>query len=253
MNKILIFFVLFLFTIVACDKDSSSPASESGMNNNTGSAGSMSKFTFNGNYLYVVQGQFLQVYNVVNAASPVLKNTIDLKNNAVETIFSNGTNLFFGTQNGMLIYGLSNPQSPDYLSTYTHLVSCDPVVVSGNLAYVTLSTGTRCNRGNNQLEVIDISDVRNPVLLRTYTSFDNPKGMAISGNYLYLCDAMEGFKVLDITDPMDIQEKSTLPSVIAFDVIAKNNILTITGKDGVYQYDCTDPLNLKFISKINVQ
>jgi hypothetical protein len=152
----------------------------------------------------------------------------------------------------MLIYGLSNPEIPDYISTYSHIVSCDPVVVSGSLAYVTLSTGNRCNRGNNQLEVIDISDLKSPKLLKAY-AFGNPKGMAVGGNYLYLCDAKQGFMVLDISDYRFIQVKSILPSVIANDVILKNNILTITGKAGVYQYDCADPLDLKFISLINAE
>lgn len=239
------------FVFNSCDKDSSGLSSnETG--SNTGKAGSMTKFTFNGNYLYVVDGRILNIYDVGNPAKTELAGRVDLENSSVETIFSNGTYLFFGTQNGMLIYGLNNPQKPNYISTYSHVVSCDPVVVSGNLAYVTLSTGTGCNRGLNQLEVIDISNIENPTLKRVYR-YGNPKGLAIAGNYLYLCDLSDGFMVLDISDYMNIETKFTIPGLKAYDVIASGNRLTMTASDGVYQYDCTDPLDLKFISKINAQ
>lgn len=251
-------YIKTIFTILicsllfnSCDKDNSGLSSnETG--SNTGKAGSMTKFTFNGDYLYVVDGRILNIYNVSNSSKTELAGRVDLENSAVETIFSNGTYLFFGTQNGMLIYGLGNPVKPNYISTYTHVVSCDPVVVSGNLAYVTLSTGTSCNRGLNQLEVIDISNIENPKLLRAYR-YGNPKGLAIAGNYLYLCDMSDGFMVLDVSDYNKIETKFTIPGLKAYDVIAAGSRLTISAFDGVYQYDCSDPLDLKFISKINVQ
>jgi hypothetical protein len=234
----------------ACEKDSSANSSADG--SNTGQGGSMAKFAIQGNYMYKVEGSILKVYDVSNVSNTILLNSIDLQNTGVETIFSNGQYLFFGTQNGMLIYGLSKPQSPNYISTYTHVVSCDPVVVKGNIAYVTLSSGNDCNRGLDQLEVIDITNISNPTLLKAYR-MGNPKGMAVAGKYLYLCDQLAGFKVLDITDNMKIVEVNNIKTLLAYDVIANGNILTITSTSGVYQYDCTDPLNLKFLSKIAAQ
>lgn len=235
-------------TFTACEKsDSAGFNSEGG--GRTGTGGSMAKFTITGNYMYTVQGNLLHSYDISDPGKPVKLNTTDLKNNGVETIFSNGTYLFFGTQNGMLIYGLGDPARPDYLSTYQHVVSCDPVVVSGNLAWVTLSTGNTCMRGSNQLEVIDISNIYTPRLIKVYP-FTNPKGLAVSGNHLYLCDEVDGMQLLDITDPLDASVINRISGVKAFDVIVRGNVLTLTAKDGVYQYDCSDPLNLRFLSKI---
>jgi hypothetical protein len=149
----------------------------------------------------------------------------------------------------MLIYSLSNPSIPSYISTYSHIVSCDPVVVQGNIAYVTLSTGNQCGRGVNQLEMIDISDIYNPQLLKMY-NFNNPKGLTIDGTYLYLCDGNAGLKVLDVANIYNARVLETFAGIDAFDVIKNGNILTVTGKDGVYQLDCTNPLDLKLISKI---
>ena len=248
--KILFAFILLSTFFYACDKDSSSITS--GDSSNTGQGGSMAKFAIQGIYMYKVEGSLLKVYDVSNTSKTVLLNSIDLQNTGVETIFCNSQYLFFGTQNGMLIYGLSKPQSPNYISTYTHVVSCDPVVVQGNIVYVTLSSGNACNRGLDQLEVIDISDISNPSLLKVYR-MGNPKGMAVAGKYLYLCDQLAGFKVLDITDNMNIIEVNSIKTILAYDVIASGNTLTITSDSGVYQYDCTDPLNLKLLSKIATQ
>jgi hypothetical protein len=249
--KILFAAILLSTFFYACDKDSSAGIAGEKVSN-TGQGGSLAKFAIQGNYMYKVEGSMLKVYDVANTSNTVLLSTIDLQNTGVETIFSNGQYLFFGTQNGMLIYGLNKPESPNYISTYTHVVSCDPVVVQGNIAYVTLSSGNDCNRGLDQLEVIDISDISSPTLLKVYR-MGNPKGMAVAGKYLYLCDQLTGFKVLDITDNMNIVEVNSIKTLLAYDVIARGNTLTITGASGVYQYDCTDPLNLKFLSKIASQ
>lgn len=249
-NSIKILFSCFVICSIfySCSKESLSSGTEV---KNSGQGGSLAKFTIQNNYMYTVEGTSLKVYDVANTSKTALVNTINLNNPGVETIFCYNQYLFFGTQNGMLIYSLSNPANPAYISTYSHIVSCDPVVVSGNLAYVTLSSGTRCNRGMNQLEIIDISNIYNPKLLKFYP-MGTPKGLAIAGKYLYLCDQLEGFKVFDVTDPLNAIEVNKLPNLLALDVIASGNILTITGPTGVYQYDCTDPLNLKLLSKINV-
>jgi hypothetical protein len=239
MKKIL--YLLFLsLAMLGCKKDEPDPPM-----NDKALTSATSKFTLNGNYLYVASYQVLDVYNISGA--PKLVRTIQL-NNTIETISTNGSYLFMGTANGLLIYGLDDPENPVYRTIYYQILSCSPVVVKGNLAYVSISTGTVCNMGLNQLEVLDISDITKPLILKIY-KFNNPRGMAIRGNYLYLCDA--GLKVLDITDYNDIKVKSAL-SVSADHVAVTGTTLTVTGESGVYQYDCTDPLNLKFISKISV-
>jgi hypothetical protein len=52
---------------------------------------------------------------------------------------------------------------------------------------------------------------------------------------------------------MNIVEVASIKDLLAYDVIASANVLTITSTSGVYQYDCTDPLNLKLLSKIATQ
>ena len=56
----------------------------------------------------------------------------------------------------------SNPASPQLLSTYAHVNSCDPVVVEGDIAYVTLRSGNTCAGFTDQLDVINLQDPKKP-------------------------------------------------------------------------------------------
>ena len=128
--------------------------------------------------------------------------TISLSN-GVETIFSKGSNIFIGTQMGMFIYEMSSDGNLSYVSEYEHVVSCDPVVADADYAYVTLRSGTWCEGFTNQLDLIDITDLTNPVLEKTF-NMDNPHGLSIKGDNLYLCEGEFGLKTFDISDPMKL-------------------------------------------------
>ena len=86
-------------------------------------------------------------------------------------------------------------------------------------------------------------------MLKIY-NFNNPKGLSIDGTYLYLCDGNAGLKVLDVSNINNVKVVETFTRIEAFDVIKNSNSLSVTGKLGVYQLDCTNPLDLKLISKI---
>ena len=53
---------------------------------------------------------------------------------------------FIGARNGMYIYDINNPFSPQLVSQYSHFMSCDPVVVDDNFAYITLRAGNFCGQ-----------------------------------------------------------------------------------------------------------
>lgn len=170
----------------------------------------------------------------------------------IETIFPYQQNLFIGSQTGMYIYDISQPDAPKQLSIYQHIVSCDPVVAQGNTAYVTLRSGTTC-RGNtsfNSLDVIDVSNLRAPKVLRSYP-MKNPFGLGIDGNLLFVCEGDFGLKVLDVTDPLNIKQLQFIENVRTYDVIPNRKVLIVTGKDGIYQYSYADPTALKLLSRLD--
>jgi hypothetical protein len=229
-----------------------SSASAPGNGSGPGAGGSMARFTISGNYLYALDAGYLQPFDISNTADPVSKEKSYVSWD-IETIFPYSSNLFVGSSSGMHILDLSNPAAPTKISTYEHIRSCDPVVVDENYAYVTLRSGTECQGFTNQLEVIDIEDVFNPQLLSTY-QMTNPHGLGIDNNTLFVCDGAAGLKVFDAKDVNAIDENllAHYSDVDAFDVIPLGNVLVMIGADGLFQYDYSDPANIKLLSHLPV-
>jgi len=220
-----------------------------------GQGGSMARFTIASHYLYCIDNSDLNLVDITDNASPVIwtKQTIGFN---IETIFPYGNKLFIGSRSGMYIYDNSNPSNPTQLSVYTHVTSCDPVVVEGNYAYVTLRSGTPCQGFTNALEVIDISNISTPVLVKQYQMF-NPHGLGIDNGTLFVCDGDAGLKVFDAADPNTITDHllKHYGNVQAYDVIpvnSTNDVLIMIGSDGLYQYDYNDLNDIRLISSIPV-
>jgi hypothetical protein len=219
----------------------------------TGIAGSMAAFSVVGDYLYVVEENSLKVFGIH------VPSQIDfLQTNhfswGIETIFPYGSNLFIGTQNGMHIFNNSNPAAPVWIAAFAHATACDPVFVDGDIAYVTLRDGQECETFTNQLDVVDIGDLHNPELMRSYP-MDNPHGLAIRDDVLFLCEGESGLKIFDVRDPMTIDRNQIehLRGFQAYDVISlDDDHLLLVGEDGLYQFDPSDPRNVKTLSVIEV-
>lgn len=218
----------------------------------TGVAGSMARFTISNEYMYAVHNNAMKLFNI--AATPGITTGPEIMlDRQVETIFPYGNHLFLGTTTGMLIYSLSNPASPTFVSVFEHINSCDPVVIEGNYAYVTLRSGTQCNGFTNQLDVVDISSLAHPIKVKSYPMF-NPHGLGIDNNILFICDGDAGLKVYNATDPMNIHmnQIAHFQDIKTYDVIPVNGLLMLIGADGLYQYDYSDLNNLTLISQIPV-
>ena len=59
-----------------------------------------------------------------------------------------------------------------------HVTSCDPVVVEGNYADITLRTGNTCETDVNQLDIVDIHALDQPTLIKSHPMY-NPHGLGI--------------------------------------------------------------------------
>ena len=218
-----------------------------------GTGGSMARFMLNEDYLYVIAVPYrLKTVDVTTATDLEVVDSIDVPRN-METLFRLENNLFVGTTTGMLIFDLVNPQKPVQISSYDHITACDPVVVDGQYAYVTLRTGNMCNNGQNLLEVIDISSITTPYLVKSYPMF-NPHGLGTDGDLLFVCDGAAGLKIYDKTDPLAIitNQIAHYPDFDTYDVIPMNGILMLVGEGGIYQYDYSDPENIIQISHIEI-
>ncbi|MDZ7878738.1 MAG: hypothetical protein U5L45_13745 [Saprospiraceae bacterium] len=219
-----------------------------------GVGGSFARFTFNANNFYAINASQLKTFSLSRLDCPLLVATTSVAWN-IETLFSYKDKLFIGSTTGMFIYDVSNPNNPRQLSRFTHGLACDPVVIENETAYITLHSGTTCNNNLNQLSLVDIKNITNPTLIKAYNMV-SPKGLSVWGDMLYLCD--DGLKIYDVKDKnaVDKNLKAHITGFETFDVIAyeQNNRrnLMVIGKDGLFQFDVTDPTKPKELSKIGV-
>ena len=225
--------------------------SGSGSSNSTGVNGSMSRFSIYNNYLYSVVNNYLNIFDLSNVIPKKAGADFYIGRN-VETIFSYKDNMFMGTPTGMLIYSVKDPVKPSFQSSLSHVYGCDPVVLENDLAYVTVHSGNLCGQTSNELFIVNVSDVKNPKQIVSYT-MTNPKGLGIDNGRLFLCD--DGLKVFNVTDPQKIMSNQLVhySGMDGYDVIPQNNILMMIASDGLYQYDYSDITNIKQISKIPIE
>jgi hypothetical protein len=218
----------------------------------TGVAGSTSRFTIASNRLYTLDSYFLDVVDVSIPTQPVSKTEIQVSWMA-ETLFPLGETLFMGTRSGMFIFDLKNPDLPNQIGKYEHIYSCDPVVVEGDYAYVTLRNGNACQGTTNQLEIIDIKNPSSPSLLKTYP-MTNPHGLGIDEGTLFICDGTDGLKVYDASDinALDSHQLAHYKDITALDIIPFKDIAMVVASDGLYQYDYSDVKKIKLLSKITI-
>ncbi|MCD4665014.1 MAG: hypothetical protein K8R68_07055, partial [Bacteroidales bacterium] len=136
------------------------------------------------------------------------------------------------------VYSLTNPAAPVFISEFSHIQSCDPVVVEDGYAYVTLRSGNACGSVTNQLDIVDINVITSPQLVKSY-AMTNPHGLGIQNKTLFICDGEDGLKVYDASDPLRIDENliKHFTDMNAFDVIPFGNLIMMIAKGGLYQYN----------------
>jgi hypothetical protein len=236
----------------ACEYVTLSVGAQSGTAgaNPVGIAGSMARFSLVGDYLYTVNSRELSTIDISYPTNPQKVGSQNV-GWQIETIYPFSNKLFIGSQQGMFVYDISSPASPVRQSQFMHARACDPVIADGNFAYVTLRGGTPCEGFNNQLDVINISNILSPTLLKTYPMV-NPHGLALDNNWLFICDGAAGLKLYDATDPLNLLLKKQIDNIVTYDVIAFNGNLVVVAKEGLYQYDYSAPGNLVLRSKISV-
>ncbi len=238
--------VLGLLYLQSCQQTANDTISPFG----NGTGGSMARFTLGDGYLYTVGDSDMSIFDIKNTAPQKIK-TVDL-GAGLETIYPYKNMLFVGSNTGMKIFDNQDPANPVLLSIYTHILSCDPVVVQDNYAYVTLRSGTGCQRGINSLDIINISDPSKPTLVKSIP-MKNPHGLAVDGKNLFICEGSFGLKSFDLTDPINPIEREFLTDVVSFDVIPNQQKLIVTGRNGIYQYDYSNSNTLKLLSKIPIE
>ena len=233
---------LVSFILVGCGSSSSS---SSYSDTPKGKAGSMARFAISEDYLYTINSREMNILNIKDASKPKKISKIHVPFD-VETLFAYKNNLYVGSDSGMYIYDKTTPTQPTRVAELSHAQSCDPVVISDDIAYITLNTGSECwnNRtGVNRLDIVDVSTPDTPKFIKAVDMWE-PTGLGVDGKNLFICDGDSGLKVYDINKTNNnssvevaIDLKETLEEINCYDVIAQNHNLIISNKKDIRQFD----------------
>jgi len=218
-----------------------------------GTGGSYAKFQINKNALYTVSEYDLKVFNIASPTAIYFDKSVYMNTwfggGIFETLFRQGDYLFIGATNGMHIVNALDEFNPYFMSGFSHATACDPVVVDGNTAYITVRGGSTCGAIQDQVNVIDITDIGNPTLLSTYL-LSQPYGLGIRNNILYVCSATEGLEVFDASNTSGLLLKNSYADNVK-DVIPLESHLITVGSNKIIQYRYGPDFTLEPISEIN--
>jgi len=215
-------------------------------------SGSLSKFAIDENFLYVIDNNDMIAFDITEGLLPDETSNQPTWRES-ESLFSKDGYLYMGTTTGMVIYNAKNmPSQPEEEGSIEHVESCDPVIVAGEYAYLTLHSGSECGGIEDQFQVIDISNKQWPIIKKRY-DMTSPHGLSFDNNLLFICDGTDGLKVYDASDP--IQSGNNLlyhfTDITANDIILNNGNAVLIADHGIYQYNYSNPASLQLISILN--
>ena len=242
--------VLLVAWLSSCQKGSSDSGPSMPGGETAGKSGSMAKFNISNDHLFLINEKDLIIYDISNSSNPIETSRLEV-DFGIETVFTLHDKLFIGANNGVYIYDIGNPANILYLSHYEHITSCDPVVANDEFAFATLNANSSCRwqTGANVLDVINIQNIVYPQHVDSYF-LDDPKGLALEGNYLFVCNGVSGLEIFDISNPYSLDKISGVAGIHAYDVILNNNVLILVGEDGLFQYNYDNVYQLELLSNI---
>ncbi len=211
-----------------------------------GTAGSMAGMVLMNDYLYAItEMHSMGIIDISNAAAPVVKNDF-FAGFDLQTIFPFEGKIFLGSAVGMFMYDVTDPEAPVSLGEFRHGRACDPVITDGHYAYITLHAGDGCGGDANELHVVDINDILNSQLVKTYPMI-KPTGLSKDGNLLFICDDTE-VKVYNAANPGSLQLLKKISAKEPYDIITGNNKAMLVCSNGLYQYDYSNLANIRQLS-----
>lgn len=255
MKSLLSYLFIGLFFLSSCTPEELDSNSENSTN-----SGSYATMLTISNFLYVVNKTQITTFDVSNPGEPKEINKQEVGFD-IESLYHHQGLLLIGSANNMYIYRIGTDGIPLRESTTQYneafgedMCTSDPIVVKGNIAYVTLSSTVEVCRGFlliNELRVYDIQDFKAPKLLKI-VNMSTPKGLGLGKNHLFICDQTDGLVVFNLDNPIDPIKVKTFGGFEGFDLIVNDDILVVVAKDELLQYDISDESDIKYLSKIDL-
>lgn len=243
-KRIPVLCLLVISFAIGCTKDSNKAVDSV----DSGSGGSLARFTIAAGHLYLADYTTLEVYDLADPKTPAKKTSVNI-GFGIETIYPYQDKLFIGSRDGMYIYSITQPSNPVKLGEARHVRSCDPVVANDTIAYVTLRGGSACGPAQDGLYVYDIKNVVSPVL-KSLFQISSPGGLGLKDSVVFICRGNAGLSLVNVKKPESPALMYTVNDANFVDVIPYGNLLLCYVSNGLLVYDITDLNKIKKIGGV---
>jgi len=244
------FIIILSLLVVSCSKDGSLDSLNS--NTNTGQNGSITRFVIQDNFMYAIDFNYLKIFDISNNDNPVFISSVKV-GYGLETIFIYDKYIYLGANDGVYVISVDNPVNPVQLQKIEHHISCDPVVVQGNYAYSTQRVNVAGCGTMWQISSLAVYDVTDPEHSTPVAAINmnQPYGLAVQGNWLYVCDPGKGgIVVFDITNPASPVKVAVAQVTEPRDIILMFPYMVVSTSSKFELYNYSDPMNIYLISTL---
>jgi hypothetical protein len=164
------------------------------------------------NYAYLFKESYtnMDIYNLINPASPALITSVDVGVNTWFIEFSGNYTYIIGNNYAMpfllKIFDISDPTSPIQTGSVSIPEGTTSFAVSGNYVYV-------ANWMSNSIYIYNVSDPTSPFLSNTLITSGIAQSIDASGNFLYVPVANGTMTIYNVSDPANPTVMSTVNTI----------------------------------------
>ncbi|PKN95123.1 MAG: hypothetical protein CVU44_00115 [Chloroflexi bacterium HGW-Chloroflexi-6] len=163
-------------------------------------------------YAYVGVGHHLVILDIHNPAEPFVTGQTSVLPSIVDNILIRDNYAFVANkQGGVHLVNLSDPKAPIDETLKALIDDASAMTLAGRYAYIIV---------RDSLEIIDISDLTQPIRVGSFTPSHNNlhelENIVVSGEYAYITDYFNGLLIVRVADPVRPVEVSSynLDSVV---------------------------------------
>jgi len=192
-----------------------------------------------GNNAYLTNNQGVDILDISDISNPRKISTIRIQDGAFGIYVKDGVAYIAG-ETGLTITDVSDPEHPETLGSFYDGGVNRNVRIQGSYAYVT--------DYEDGLEIVDISDLSNPVMVGRY-SLGDARGVEVVGDIAYVTSPGTGLRVLNISNPADPKIIRSVPGTGSAGSICVHDDRIYLGcyGQGARIVSITDPLNPRVV------
>ena len=204
-----------------------------------------------GNYAYIV-GNGLQIIDITDKKNP---NIISSASGGPEGIYIKGNYAYTSGDDDLLIMDITNKVNPYPVGSYNlsseYIIknnSSDAtefawdIYVEGNYAFIAVGSRDKITEMDGRgLQIIDITDKKNPDIVGVCKTSGNAWGVFVEGNYAYVVDINRVLQIIDITDKQNPKTIGSCPG--GWDIYVEGNYAYTNNNSDFQIIDITDKNN----------